>query len=689
LTRAPVNFRSLLLGFAGVIFICTLTPYNDWAVFNTYFVGNYLPVGLLLVLITFIMLINGPLSRWRPKLAFSGGELAVSLGMMLVGCAVPGSGLMRYLPAVLVGTQHQANINSDYLRVLREVDLPQWVFPKLSSTDLAARTNDPVIANFWSRAPVEHDTFIDHFRAVPWRAWVQPAIVWGSVVAAIWGAVLCMAVIVRRQWVENERLPFPLAQVYLSLIEPPQPGHALNTLFRARGFWIAFAAVFIYHGLAAMHEYDPQHWPDVPVKYDLTRILVDAPFKFSEIELRSSQIFFSVIGVTFFLQTKIAFTLWAFYIASQIARMSYASSGGELTIGMQTDQQFGALLPFAMAVLWVGREQWKLVFRQMFFAPRPGEASGRYMPYRLAGWGFLACAFAIVIWLLCVGASVAGAIVIVTLMLLIMFVLARVVAETGLVFAQVGVPLWRPWVFITNELPVAIAQRTTLRSYFLSGWFTSIFSHDSREQLAVFSTHALRIADGAAYPNERNWRRAIPFTFALIASLALAYVVSGASMLYVEYTHAVTLDRYQQPVNQWGIEGAVKGWTLDPTNNYRPPGSGPNEIHNRVGHFAFGAALTTALSILRLRYEWWPLHPVGLLVAYAWPLKQIWFSIFLGWLVKILVVRFGGPKLFREARSFFIGMIIGETGAAAFWLIVSLVRSAAGLDYHAIRLLPA
>src|SRR4051812_44204892 len=242
--RQPVNLRSIALGLFGVIFICALTPYNDWAVFNTYFVGNYLPVGLLMVMISFIMLVNAPISKWMPDRAFSGGELAVAMGMMLVSCAVPGSGLMRYLPGTLVGIQHQANINSDYLRVLREAELPQWIWPTLSSSDIAARTNDPVIANFVNRAPVQGNTFLAHVRAVPWSAWMQPALTWGILVAALSGALLCMAVIVRRQWVENERLPFPIAQVYLSLIEPPPRGKAFNALFRARGFWIAFAGVF-------------------------------------------------------------------------------------------------------------------------------------------------------------------------------------------------------------------------------------------------------------------------------------------------------------------------------------------------------------------------------------------------------------------------------------------------------------
>ena len=37
-----------------------------------------------------------------------------------------------------------------------------------------------------------------------------------------------MMVVLRRQWVENERLQFPLVTVYMSLIESPAPGKALK-----------------------------------------------------------------------------------------------------------------------------------------------------------------------------------------------------------------------------------------------------------------------------------------------------------------------------------------------------------------------------------------------------------------------------------------------------------------------------
>jgi len=49
--------------------------------------------------------------------------------------------------------------------------------------------------------------------------------------------------------------------------------------------------------------------------------------------------------------------------------------------------------------------------------------------------------------------------------------------------------------------------------------------------------------------------------------------------------------------------------------------------------------ITAALSVLRLRFVSWPLHPVGLLLAHSYPIKMVWFSVFVGWLLKVLAVR--------------------------------------------------
>jgi len=48
----------------------------------------------------------------------------------------------------------------------------------------------------------------------------------------------------------------------------------------------------------------------------------------------------------------------------------------------------------------------------------------------------------------------------------------------------------------------------------------------------------------------------------------------------------------------------------------------------------------------------------------------LWFSIAIAWLLKLLAMKYGGPSLFRRARPFFLGLIIGQFFIAGIWLII-------------------
>lgn len=687
--RAPqrvITWRSVLLGLLGVVFICGLTPFNDFVVNNTYLVGNFLPIGLLLFFIVFVMLVNAPLHLLAPRHAFSPGELSVALGMTLVSCGLPSSGLMRYLPSTLVGLWNQTS-NPDFRSLLSDMQLPAWMFPGTTSGDPLQWVSDPVNRHYMVRVPSQNDSFIARWLLVPWRSWVAPALSWGALLACLYGAILCMGILVRRQWVENERLAFPLASIYLSLIEAPEPGRALNALFRSRAFWIVAATVFVVHGFNAMSMYSPRYFPKIPVGYDLHSIFANEPWKFADTSFKKSTVFFCVIGIVYFLQSNIAFSLFFFYLLMQGVRMMFNSYGIEFTDARKGDLTFGALVPFAAAVLWVGRAHWAMIVRQMFRGETDGEPIGRYLSYRAAGWGFVLCLIGLVAWLCIAGMSVAGAVVLVLMLFLLILVLTRIVAETGLLFVQLPVPLTRPWVYLVGMVE-SPGVRTTIKSYFFTAWFHQLFAHDLRENVSVYATHAMRTADTAAYEDQPRRSRAIGFTFCLILALLVGYFTAGASMVYCEYTHSVTLDRVQAfPINSYGVEVVPRG-TLQATIDYLPPGAGPKENHHRLGHFATGFGLTGMLAYLRLRFVAWPFHPIGFLLSTTYPIGMIWFSIMIGWMVKVLIVRFGGTDLYRAVRPMFIGMIIGEAGAAAFWLVVSLILVSTGQSYEAIKLLP-
>jgi hypothetical protein len=66
----------------------------------------------------------------------------------------------------------------------------------------------------------------------------------------------------------------------------------------------------------------------------------------------------------------------------------------------------------------------------------------------------------------------------------------------------------------------------------------------------------------------------------------------------------------------------------------------------------------------------------------------MWFSIMVGWIIKTLVVRFGGSKLYTDFKPFMLGLIVGESVAAGFWLIMGMALSAMDVTYQAVRVLP-
>lgn len=178
----------------------------------------------------------------------------------------------------------------------------------------------------------------------------------------------------------------------------------------------------------------------------------------------------------------------------------------------------------------------------MLLRAGPDEPQGRYLPYAAAGWGFVLCLGGMLAWLLLAGMTMPGALVLLAMMMMAFFLIMRIVAETGMIFAQLAVPAQRPWIYLASSLPAHWSVRTSLRSYFLTSMFFAAFTFDLRESLPVFSLHSLRLADLGAYAQERHWRRPMAFFFCLVLALAVGYVVSGASMLYVEYNHAATLD---------------------------------------------------------------------------------------------------------------------------------------------------
>jgi hypothetical protein len=213
----------------------------------------------------------------------------------------------------------------------------------------------------------------------------------------------------------------------------------------------------------------------------------------------------------------------------------------------------------------------------------------------------------------------------------------------------------------------------------VSGIAWVIFQYGSRVNTMTMAAHGLAL--GGNRPPASQIRRG----FLLVAVLVAGLAVCGSAHLYFAYHHSASLDGGDVPISPGGsnklnaehdmVLRAQKGRISVP-------------VYNRVAHIVFGGVLAGFLWYLCIIFPRWPLHPVGILLSTTFYGREAWPSIFLGWIIKIVLVRYGGSRLYRNAKPFFLGLIVGEVFAAVFWGIIPAVLAGMGVPYEPVLIQP-
>ena len=105
---------------------------------------------------------------------------------------------------------------------------------------------------------------------------------------------------------------------------------------------------------------------------------------------------------------------------------------------------------------------------------------------------------------------------------------------------------------------------------------------------------------------------------------------------------------------------------------YIAPKFATPEFANLTG-WAFtglGGGLMAIFTFLRYRFVWWPIHPLGFATGTFFIMNWVWFSVFIAWLLKTVILKYGAPASFRQTRPFFLGLILGHTTIAGLWLVI-------------------
>jgi hypothetical protein len=627
-----LTWRSLLLGFVLACGLAALTPYNDYVVGNTYIAGNHFPIGAVFVLLV-LSLLSLAVYRIRGRPLLHVRELAVIYIIIMVTSGIPSSGLLRYLVPVMTTPFYYASTGNQWAKLFHPF-IPPWL-----------AVSDPAAANwFWEGLPEGN--------SVPWGDWLYTLSHWCIFIAAMWLMMFSLASLVRKQWADRERLAFPLVQFPLEVLRVDERGPSAG-FFGNRLVWIGAGLVFVVHIINGLHVNFPAI-PQIPTFWDLNQQLPDRPW--NAVVPVYLGLFFSAVGFGYLLPLEVAAGFWVsvIYIKVQavlLSALGYEGSsawGGVISeIGQQ--EQMGSLLVLAGVFLWLLRGTFADAFRRAFGRAPEVDDRAEALGYRFAIFGLIAGIIAMAGWLWAAGMTPAIVLLFLVSFIAICLVLTRIIAEAGMLMIHLSFAPTDYLLMLGGTNVLGPANLTVLT------FVDCALTFDLREFLMPSVLNGFRMAEQAGV----STRKLSP-----ILAVALVTVLVVAAPVFL-------ITFYKPGAIQ---VGNVVELAYHPTRFFATLGTRlQNPEHPTLLQYVSmvaGGLIVAGLAWLRLNFVWWPVHPLGFVMATSWASLNLWFSLFLGWLFKLLTIRYTGLRGYVQFRPLFLGIIMGDVMGGVLWQVV-------------------
>ena len=621
--------RTLLVG--GVL--CSLIPVMSHVslclVHASYLSIDFMPVGAVFVFFALVLLGNTLVRAARRDWALTRPELLVVYTMLIVSSSITTMGLGCQLLPIMGAPLQYASAENHWVELIHP-HLPGWLMP----------TADAAQGFFLGTARGE---------GIPWGAWIRPLAGWVLLLAPAYFVMIALMVILRRQWVEREQLIYPLTALPMAMSEEPDDRHLVGPFFRNSGMWIGFGIVLMITSVNALHHY----WDAFPLirldnSLSVFRNTTKLVFRLS----------FPVLGFAFLINGDLAFSLWFFNL------LFLCVTGTFNVMGVRLDESLGvygsagtpifaylgmgALAAFVIGGLYNAREHLKGVFARAFGRDGGADDSGEIMSYRIAVWGILISLGIMGVWLAAAGLKPWLVPLYLALAYILFLGLTRVVSEGGL-----------PTIVAAMIAPTVLVSLVGVNAVGAAGLMALSLMYVWCADIRIFpmaqAAQGLKMAEACPAACRRG------ILGAIILALVISFVLSIGLSLYLGYTYGgITL-------GSWLFDRGPRvpfSLMAERLRNPTPP-SLPGYLL-----MGLGAGVTVLLAALRTYLPWCQLHPIGFAVGRVWLMNQLWFSIFLAWLLKNLVLRYGGPLVYRRFVPFFLGLALGQYTSATFWFLV-------------------
>ncbi len=215
------------------------------------------------------------------------------------------------------------------------------------------------------------------------KAWLSPLLYWFIFIIVLIFVMLCINVLIRRQWTERERLTFPIIQLPLEMTE------SSSRFFKNKLMWLGFgisAFISIINGL----NYFIPSIPQIPVKRrSISYIFTERPWN----AMGNVQLSFYpfVIGIGFIIPLDLLFSAWIFYwlFKAQQVTGSIIGFNSLPQFPYYNEQEFGGIIGICMIMFWSSKTHIINIIRDIYNKKSQIDDSLEPLHYRTALGGII------------------------------------------------------------------------------------------------------------------------------------------------------------------------------------------------------------------------------------------------------------------------------------------------------------
>lgn len=631
-----ITLRSIAIG-AALIPVTVM-----WVVQSeiTWYSGEPTTISLfyhVVFILFWLVLVNLLVKKYWSDHALNPGELLTIYFMLCMASVMCGHDMLEILVSFLSYPFWNATPENRWAETIIPY-IPDW---------LSVRDLDVL------RGAYEGDSTMYRMEVI--RAWSGPMLWWASFLIALVGTTTFINVILRKQWTEHEKLAYPVIQIPMELTINAE------SLLRNKLMWYGF---LIAGGIDLLNGFNKLYptVPKIPIVQvtDLGQYFTEKPW--NAIGSTWVMLYPFAIGLCFFLPTDLAFSCWFFFLVwkGQLVLSSWLGIRDLPGFPYVNEQSSGAYLGLAFLALWVSRHYLKQVGRKVVGLRSELDDADEPVSYRGAVIGTLLC-LGYLAWF-CRQMGVQWWVI--GLFFLVYFLIAIAIARMR---AELGPPAHDLHYGGPDQLLVKWFGGNRLGPSALTfASFTWFFNRAYRGHPMPQTLESLKVTERTGLSHRR-------MLIALGIATVLGIFAAYWGMLHIFYRYGIH-GSLIGPADTFGREPWVRlhSWLTDPL--FQKPDI-PRTIATGVG-----VGWVAILAFFRLHFVWWPFHPVGLAVSSSWSMGMLWFPMFLSWLIKTLLLRYGGSRAYRPAVPFFVGLVLGEFVIGSLW---NLLGVAAGIDtYH-------